>query len=88
VSGRGGIRIIRANFAGSSSELSKGRSEYDSTVGASVRFQRSYNGKQSGDSAKAAAVLLHIASLSEPPLRLMLGSDCHAEAEKSAIEKA
>ena len=35
-----------------------------------VRFQRSCDGKQPGDPAKAAAVLLHVASLSEPPLRL------------------
>ncbi len=78
---------FRTDFAGSSTELSEGRSEYDSTVGASVRFQRSYNGKQPGDPAKAAAALLHIASLSEPPLRLLLGSDCYAAAEKSALEK-
>jgi NAD(P)-dependent dehydrogenase (short-subunit alcohol dehydrogenase family) len=35
---------FRTDFAGSSTELSEGRSEYDSTVGASVRFQRTYNG--------------------------------------------
>jgi NAD(P)-dependent dehydrogenase (short-subunit alcohol dehydrogenase family) len=78
---------FRTDFAGSSTELSEGRPEYDATVGASVRFQRSYNGKQPGDPAKAAAVLLHVASLSEPPLRLLLGSDCYAAAEKSALEK-
>jgi NAD(P)-dependent dehydrogenase (short-subunit alcohol dehydrogenase family) len=78
---------FRTDFAGSSTELSEGRPEYDSTVGASVRFQRSYNGNQPGDPAKAAAVLLHIASLAEPPLRLLLGSDCFAAAEKSALEK-
>jgi NAD(P)-dependent dehydrogenase (short-subunit alcohol dehydrogenase family) len=78
---------FRTDFAGSSTELSEGRSEYDSTVGASVRFQRSYNGKQPGDPAKAAAVLLHIASLSAPPLRMLLGSDSYAAAEKSALEK-
>jgi len=78
---------FRTDFAGSSTELSEGRSEYDSTVGASVRFQRGYNGKQPGDPAKAAAVLLHIASLSEPPLRMLLGSDCYGAAEKSALEK-
>ncbi len=78
---------FRTDFAGSSTALSEGRAEYDSTVGASVRFQRSYNGKQPGDPAKAAAVLLHIASLSEPPLRLLLGSDCYAAAAKSALEK-
>jgi hypothetical protein len=32
-------------------------------------------------------VLLHIASLSEPPLRLLLGSDGYAAAENSALEK-
>jgi hypothetical protein len=32
-------------------------------------------------------VLLRVASLSEPPLRLLLGSDSHAAAEKSALDK-
>jgi NAD(P)-dependent dehydrogenase (short-subunit alcohol dehydrogenase family) len=79
---------FRTDFAGSSTELNEGRPEYDSTVGASVRFQRSYNGKQPGDPAKAAEVLLHIASLSDPPLRLLLGSDAYAAAEKIALEKS
>jgi NAD(P)-dependent dehydrogenase (short-subunit alcohol dehydrogenase family) len=78
---------FRTDFAGSSTELREGRPEYDSTVGASVRFQRNYNGKQPGDPAKAAAVLLHVASLSDPPLRLLLGSDSYAAAEKNALEK-
>jgi NAD(P)-dependent dehydrogenase (short-subunit alcohol dehydrogenase family) len=77
---------FRTDFAGSSTQLSEGRPEYDSTVGAAVRFQRSYNGRQPGDPAKAAAALLHIASLSEPPLRLLLGSDSYAAAEKSALD--
>ena len=78
---------FRTDFAGSSTELREGRPEYDSTVGASARFQRNYNGKQPGDPAKAAAVLLHLASLSEPPLRLLLGSDSYAAAENSALGK-
>jgi NAD(P)-dependent dehydrogenase (short-subunit alcohol dehydrogenase family) len=78
---------FRTDFAGSSTQLSEGRPEYDSTVGASVRFQRSYNGNQPGDPAKAAALLLHIASLPEPPLRLLLGGDSYAAAEKSTLEK-
>ena len=49
---------FRTDFAGSSTQLSEGRPEYDSTVGAAVRFQRSYNGRQPGDPAKAAAALL------------------------------
>ena len=78
---------FRTDFAGASTELRKGRPEYASTVGASVHFQRRYNGNQPGDPAKAAAVLLHVVSLPEPPLRLLLGTDSYAAAEKSALEK-
>src|SRR5258705_3150546 len=78
---------FRTDFAGSSTELREGRPEYDTTVGATVRFQRSYDGKQPGDPAKAAAALLHIASLSDPPLRLLLGSDSYNAAEQSALQK-
>jgi NAD(P)-dependent dehydrogenase (short-subunit alcohol dehydrogenase family) len=78
---------FRTDFAGTSTELSEGRPEYASTVGASVHFQRRYNGNQPGDPAKAAAVLLHVVSLPEPPLRLLLGTDSYAAAEKSALEK-
>lgn len=49
---------FRADFADSSIELSEGRSQYDSTVDTSVRFRRNYIGKQPGNPAKAAAVLL------------------------------
>jgi NAD(P)-dependent dehydrogenase (short-subunit alcohol dehydrogenase family) len=78
---------FRTDFAGASTELKEGRSEYASTVGASVSFQRSYNGNQPGDPAKAAAALLHVVSLPNPPLRLLLGRDCYAAAEKNALEK-
>ncbi len=40
-----------------------------------AQFQRAYNGAQPGDPVKAAAVIMHIATLDEPPLRLLLGSD-------------
>jgi NAD(P)-dependent dehydrogenase (short-subunit alcohol dehydrogenase family) len=73
---------FRTDFAGSSTELREGRAEYDATVGATVRFQRDYDGKQPGNPIKAAAALLHIASLSEPPLRLLLGRDAYNAAEK------
>src|SRR2546426_777204 len=66
---------FRTDFAGSSTELREGRKEYDGTVGAAVRFQRNYDGKQPGDPAKAAAAVLHIASPLEPPLPLLLWSD-------------
>jgi NAD(P)-dependent dehydrogenase (short-subunit alcohol dehydrogenase family) len=88
-----GIRItvvepggFRTDFAGASTRLREGRPEYDATVGATVRFQRDYDGKQPGDPAKAAAALLHIASLLDPPLRLLLGSDAYNAAEKHALQ--
>jgi NAD(P)-dependent dehydrogenase (short-subunit alcohol dehydrogenase family) len=89
-----GIRVtilepggFRTDFAGSSTELREGRPEYGSTVGATVRFQRDYDGKQPGDPVKAAAALLHIASLSDPPLRLLLGTDSYNVAEQHALQK-
>jgi len=78
---------FRTDFAGSSTELREGRPEYESTVGATIRFQRDYNGKQPGDPARAAAAVLHLASLSNPPLRLLLGSDSYKAAETSALQQ-
>jgi hypothetical protein len=42
---------------------------------------------QPGDPAKAAAVIIHIASLDEPPLRLQLGSDAVHQAEQSDLAR-
>lgn len=78
---------FRTDFAGASTELRAGRPEYEATVGASVRFQQEYNGKQPGDPAKAAEVILELAAMKEPPLRLLLGSDAYQAAEKSALAK-
>ncbi|HEY2585516.1 MAG TPA: oxidoreductase [Tepidisphaeraceae bacterium] len=73
---------FRTDFAGSSTAISPGRPEYDSSVGAAARFQRDYDGKQPGDPAKAAAVILQLAAMNEPPLRLLLGSDAVRAAEQ------
>jgi NAD(P)-dependent dehydrogenase (short-subunit alcohol dehydrogenase family) len=78
---------FRTDFAGSSTEIREGRPEYDSTVGRTARFQRDYNGKQPGDPVKAAAAILHIVSLSNPPLRLLLGSDAVRSVEQNDLEK-
>ena len=78
---------FRTDFAGSSTEIREGRPEYDSTVGKTARFQRDYNGKQPGDPAKAAAAVLHIASLDDPPLRLLLGSDAYRFVEQNDLAK-
>ena len=52
-----------------------------------MRFQRHYNGKQPGDPARAAAVVLELASMDHPPLRILLGSDAFEAAEKNDLAK-
>jgi len=78
---------FRTDFAGSSTILEEGRPEYDSTVGAAARFQRDYNGSQPGDPAKAAAVILQVAGMEEPPLRLLLGSDAIRTVEQADLAR-
>ena len=78
---------FRTDFAGLSTTIKAGRPEYDSTVGAVARFQHNYNGVQPGDPEKAAEVVLLLASMSEPPLRLLLGSDAVAAAEQNALAR-
>ena len=77
---------FRTDWSGSSMTIRSWRPEYDGTVGAVGRFQREYSGTQPGDPAKAAAVIMYIASLDDPPLRLLLGTDAVqlAEREESA----
>jgi NAD(P)-dependent dehydrogenase (short-subunit alcohol dehydrogenase family) len=78
---------FRTDFAGSSTTLNAGRPEYDSTVGAAARFQRDYNGAQPGDPLKAAAVILQVAAMQEPPLRLLLGSDAVRSVEQADLAR-
>jgi NAD(P)-dependent dehydrogenase (short-subunit alcohol dehydrogenase family) len=78
---------FRTDFAGSSTTIREGRPEYDATVGATARFQRDFNGRQPGDPNKAAAAILHITSLVEPPLRLILGSDAFRAIEKNDVAR-
>ena len=74
---------FRTDFAGSSTTIAADNPVYAATVGAVARFQREYNGVQPGDPAKAAAAILRLASLDEPPLRLLLGSDAARAAEEA-----
>ena len=78
---------FRTDFAGSSTAIREGRPEYDATVGKTARFQRDFNGKQPGDPAKAAAAVLHITSINNPPLRLILGSDAFQAIEQNDLAK-
>jgi len=66
---------FRTDFAGSSQTILADNPAYASTVGAVARFQREYDGAQPGDPKKAAAAVLNVARLDEPPMRLLLGRD-------------
>ena len=79
---------FRTDFAGSSTTIAADNPAYAATVGAVVRFQREYNGVQPGDPERAAAALLHIASLDAPPLRLPLGSDAARAVEEAERTRA
>src|ERR1700692_4864184 len=78
---------FRTDFAGSSTKLSEGNPDYDSTVGATARFQRDYNGKQPGDPKKAAQAIVRLTQEQKPPLRLLLGSDAYQGAEKNDLAR-
>ncbi|UGX94451.1 SDR family NAD(P)-dependent oxidoreductase [Bradyrhizobium barranii subsp. barranii] len=66
---------FRTGFAQSAHATGEGRAAYDAVVGAAVRMQRDYDGRQPGDPAKAAAVVLELVDMDSPPLRIALGSD-------------
>src|SRR5712671_1403725 len=80
---------FRTDFAGASTNIAPENPIYATTVGATARFQREFNGKQPGDPSRAAAAILTIAGTENPPLRLLLGSDAvraAEEAERARIE--
>lgn len=79
---------FRTDFAGASTTLREGRPEYDETVGKMARYQRDYDGRQPGDPAKAAAAIIHLASLDNPPLRLPLGGDAIRAIEQNDAQRA
>jgi len=73
---------FRTDFAGASTSLAQGRPEYDAVVGNAARMQRDYDGRQPGDPVRAARVILELAAMEAPPLRLALGSDAVAAIER------
>lgn len=76
-----GIRVMivepgpfRTEFIGRSMEKAQGRIEdYDATSGKFATMLAQINGRQKGDPAKAANVILRAALSDQPPMRLVLG---------------
>ncbi len=74
---------FRTDFAGASTRISAGDPAYAETVGKVAEMQRNYNGKQPGDPARAAQAIIAVAAADNPPLRLVLGRDALARAERT-----
>jgi len=50
---------------------------YQATVGASARAMHGFDQAANGDPAKVARLVLKVAELEDPPLRLLAGSDAY-----------
>jgi NAD(P)-dependent dehydrogenase (short-subunit alcohol dehydrogenase family) len=69
---------FRTDWAGASMAYATPIDAYESTVGRMRSYMANHAGEQPGDPRKAAAVIMQITQLAEPPLRLPLGNDAMA----------
>jgi len=68
---------MRTDWAGASMATPPISAPYEPTVGASARAMAGFEKVANGDPTKVAALVLHVAELDEPPLRLLAGSDAY-----------
>src|SRR5438094_7503233 len=61
---------------------------YDLSVGGMIRSRDATDGRQAGDPVRAAALIVGIARLDEPPLRLLLGAGALESAETASRARA
>ena len=88
-----GIRVtslepggMATDWAGSSMTVPEITEPYRQTVGAAAAMHDS-SWRPLGDPAKVAQVILRVAAMDEPPLRLLLGSEAYAYATAAAREQ-
>lgn len=68
---------MRTEWAGSSMHTPPVSEPYQATVGAAAEAMRDLAQEANSDPAKVARVVLAVADLDEPPLRLLLGTDSY-----------
>lgn len=68
---------MRTDWAGASMETPPISAPYEQTVGASARAMADFEKVANSDPAKVAQLVLRVAELEEPPLRLLAGSDAY-----------
>jgi hypothetical protein len=74
---------MATDWAGSSMAVPEISKPYQQTVGAAAAMHDS-SWRPLGDPAKVAQVILQVAAMDEPPLRLLLGSEAYAYATAAA----
>jgi NAD(P)-dependent dehydrogenase (short-subunit alcohol dehydrogenase family) len=80
---------MQTDWAGSSMRVTPISEPYRQTVGAMARLHDDIgSGAALGDPAKVARVVLEVAAMDEPPLRLILGSEAYAYATAAAQARA
>ncbi|HEY5398185.1 MAG TPA: SDR family NAD(P)-dependent oxidoreductase [Trebonia sp.] len=80
---------MQTDWAGASMRVTPASEPYEATVGAMARLHDGIgSGAALGDPAKVAQVVLEVAALDEPPLRLILGSEAYAYATAAAKARA
>jgi hypothetical protein len=68
---------FRTDWGGSSMQIQDFGPDYDQTVGTLARHLRDVTGTEPGDPDRAAQVILKVAAMDEPPLRLLLGASAY-----------
>ena len=79
---------MQTDWAGSSMRVPPISEPYQPTVGVSSRMHNNGSDDALGDPAKVAQVVLEVAEMPEPPLRLILGSEAYAYATAAARARA
>jgi len=80
---------MQTDWAGSSMQVPPISEPYQPTVGAMARLHHELGSATAlGDPVKVAQVVLEVAGMTEPPLRLILGSEAYAYAMAAAQARA
>ena len=80
---------LQTDWAGSSMQVPQVSGPYQATVGAMAKVHEELGSSAAlGDPAKVAQVVLAVAGMDEPPLRLILGSEAYAYATAAARARA
>jgi NAD(P)-dependent dehydrogenase (short-subunit alcohol dehydrogenase family) len=79
---------MQTDWAGSSMQVAPVSPPYEATVGPMARLHDGGEATALGDPAKVARVVLAVADMPEPPLRLILGSEAYAYATAAARARA